>query len=62
MVYGFDNSASFGKFFPDADMPGYWEHLEQRFNEMSANGTATHEFFHSLNRHSSMTALEVCYR
>jgi hypothetical protein len=45
MVYGFDNSASFGKFLPDADMPGYWEYLEQRFNEMSANGTATHEFF-----------------
>ena len=45
MVYGFDNSASFGKFFPDADMPGYWEHLEQRFNEMSANGATTHEFF-----------------
>lgn len=45
MAYGFDTSASFGNFFPDAEMPGYWEHLEQQFKEMSAKGLATHEFF-----------------
>lgn len=45
MAYGFDTSASFGNFFPDAEMPGYWEHLEQHFKEMSAKGLATHEFF-----------------
>lgn len=45
MAYGFDTSASFGKFFPDAEMPRYWEHLEQQFKEMSAKGVAAHEFF-----------------
>ena len=45
MAYGFDTSASFGKFLPDAVMPGYWEHLEQQFKELSAKGLATHAFF-----------------
>jgi len=45
MAYGFDTPSTYGKFFPDAEMLGYWEHLEQRFNDMSANGAKTHEFF-----------------
>jgi len=45
MAYGFDASASFGKFFPDSEMPEYWEHLEDQFKEMSAKGLARHEFF-----------------
>ena len=45
MAYGFDTPASFGKFFPDCEMPGYWEHLQKRFAEQSAKGEATHRFF-----------------
>jgi hypothetical protein len=45
MVYGFDTDSTFGNFLPDAEMPGYWEYLEQQFKEMSAKGVATHEFF-----------------
>ena len=45
MVYGFDTPSTYGKFFPEAEMPDYWEHLEQRFNDMSADGATAHEFF-----------------
>lgn len=45
MAFGFDMPASFGKFFPDNEMPGYWESLEHRFKELSAKGEATQEFF-----------------
>jgi len=45
VAYGFDTAATFGNFLPDAEMPGYWEYLEQQFKEMSAKGLATQEFF-----------------
>ena len=57
MVYGFDTSASFGRFFPDGEFPDYEDQLKEQFQEMSIKGQTEQKFFnefrwaHSDNMH-----------
>lgn len=45
MAYGFDTSASFGRFYPDGEFPGYHDQLNGLFQEMLAKGQAEQKFF-----------------
>jgi len=45
MAYGFNTASTFGRFFPDAEMPGYWERFKLLFDERRAKGLTTPESF-----------------
>ncbi|WP_022704118.1 imm11 family protein [Pseudorhodobacter ferrugineus] len=45
MAYGFDKSASFGRFFPDGEFHGFQDYLNERFQEMLAKGQTEQKFF-----------------
>jgi len=45
VVYGLNTASTFGVHFPDADMPGYWDHFKKLFEERKAKGLITNDSF-----------------
>lgn len=45
MVYGFDTDATYGKFLPDGEFPGFDDQLNARFQELLEKGQAKQKFF-----------------